>query len=886
MATNENNNKEFVLDQNTPLEPAANVHGLLAVTKTGESGAVGLETIATEAGKKIGEAVKVTGTELPKLGEANKIATIYGGEAGKIMSFNGTALPAIGANKVASFFWDGSLETWEKIDEVNVKGDKGVSGQGKLILWSTDHVDAESGQKGYMENDQVRDSNGVTYVSLKDGNTSALSVTADWLSIGIVVDQIFDKTSDNAISPKALLPIIALDNSKDLTGKLNEGAYWDLQSERVVGNANYCYSDNIDVKDLDRVLVSLVIGGGNGIALFNDNKQVISKINNETLGVPSDSQIENVEIDVSSASSLLFSSKINAVNKVTTDSSFTKIITHTELLKKWEVSDLTNIYGSLQDNKDKKVLPNGTDFDDFAWDHSNKINVEENDVLDLNLRGDGSAVMVLFFTSDNTTKVLKTFNENIENIKAKVTIPEKGQVIIQNRKYEYTGKDLYANLLKNNRETDAAELYSEIEDLKKNRDSSDKFTGRDLYLERPDFFRLDLTGSLPVRVEEPIDTTTLDAKILFNNRVMLYCDVDATIQGHGSATYTMKGLTLDFKNKEGKSVAIQFGNMVSADSYHLKAYATDRTHTRDVGSGRLWRDMINQLPYPLSKVNNKAYTTKKGGKTADIDILNAQYFTDGIPCEVYLNGGFYGLYTMRLKKNRDNYALNRDNLNHIFLDSATYSAYLSQPFKASDWEVKSPRMAGYVDQGEIPNETVLANINRLFNFTRWFNSNNSFNPNHVDYIVLEHWLCWYIHAELIGNVDTDGNNYNIFTWNSSLFTITPYDMDLTIGLNAWNGYIIEETKSGYLINHDIWGNFRTSYLAQIKALYKKMRESGFISTTNIVNYYVNQGKCIPRKVYEENRKKWASIWNNDEPNIEQIGLWISSRITYLDSVWL
>ncbi|WP_336828523.1 hypothetical protein [Sphingobacterium multivorum] len=51
----------------------------------------------------------------------------------------------------------------------------GQDGQGLLPLFDSSKVG------GYMKDAQVRDADGVAYVSLKDNNTSALSIVADWL---------------------------------------------------------------------------------------------------------------------------------------------------------------------------------------------------------------------------------------------------------------------------------------------------------------------------------------------------------------------------------------------------------------------------------------------------------------------------------------------------------------------------------------------------------------------------------------------------------------------------------------------------------------------------------------------------------------------------------
>lgn len=123
---------------------------------------------------------------------------------------------------------------------------------------------------------------------------------------------------------------------------------------------------------------------------------------------------------------------------------------------------------------------------------------------------------------------------------------------------------------------------------------------------------------------------------------------------------------------------IKFGDMISADSFHLKAYATDTTHTRDIGSARIWRDMISQLDYPQNKVNNMEISLSLTTNENEAYNQDAKYYTEGFPVRVFLNGVFFGLYTMRNKKTRENYSLNNKNKKHIFLDSATYTAYLNR----------------------------------------------------------------------------------------------------------------------------------------------------------------------------------------------------------------
>lgn len=89
--------------------------------------------------------------------------------------------------------------------------------------------------------------------------------------------------------------------------------------------------------------------------------------------------------------------------------------------------------------------------------------------------------------------------------------------------------------------------------------------------------------------------------------IYLQANVELSIQGQGSAFDKKKNFTLDVLNSEGKSLAIKFGDMIAADSFHLKGFYRDPSHFRDQGGYRFWKSMIETLDYPYCKVNNDTY---------------------------------------------------------------------------------------------------------------------------------------------------------------------------------------------------------------------------------------------------------------------------------------
>lgn len=423
-------------------------------------------------------------------------------------------------------------------------------------------------------------------------------------------------------------------------------------------------------------------------------------------------------------------------------------------------------------------------------------------------------------------------------------------------------------------------------------DGLDIYSGTFLCLPRPNFAVLRFEGEMPTDETDARTPTTLTVTMRTGLETEFKSKCQLSIQGHGSVYYAKKGYTIDFLNSEDEALEIKFGDMPAVDSFHLKAYATDMTHTRGLSAPQLWRQMLASLDYPKNLVNNLALNLSTTQKKNQVFCADAKYSEDGFPCEVYLNGNFFGLYTLKLKKSRQNYAMDKSNSSCIFLDSTTtYSAFLSQAFDYTDWELRNPKISGYEEGGEITDAEVLANIERLFTF---LNGLSTMYAEHADYIVLDHWLCWYILCELVTHRDTNGNNYELLTWDATHWSILPYDMDNTVGLNAWNNYTVETSVTGWTVasqpagagDKNWWGTFRTVYASELSSLYTKLRESGIITIENLTKIYKGRASFIPQDVYAADLKKWGTIWTNGMPTIQQTIAVLESRISYLDSQWL
>lgn len=410
-------------------------------------------------------------------------------------------------------------------------------------------------------------------------------------------------------------------------------------------------------------------------------------------------------------------------------------------------------------------------------------------------------------------------------------------------------------------------------------------TNETIYLDKPSFIELWFTGELPTDLSDERKPTSLRCKFKKEGIVIFECNCTLSIQGHGSTNYAKKGYTFEPYNEKGKALSIKFGDMIATDSFQLKAYATDTLHCRDLGGYALWHDMIEHLDYPYNKFNNIPLTLDKEYNKDAINIEDAFYAPKGFNCACYLNEEFLGLYTLKLKKTRQNYAMFKNNKKQIFLDTYNYKGYFNKGFSADGWEVKNPKIKGYEAGGEISDTEVLSSITRFFDFTKDFGTQKA---NVDEFMVLPHWLVFIIFEEILHSKDINGNNYNVLTWDGLHWSIIPWDIDITLGLDAWNFLVKTDDAyfQGSVFIDDILKDMRTEYESQIKELYTKWRNEGFLSVLNISKYFKRQIVSVPRYVYEKDFQKWGAIWTNGNPSYEQLVDAISRRLKWLDTQWL
>ncbi|MCE9802231.1 CotH kinase family protein [Raoultella ornithinolytica] len=360
--------------------------------------------------------------------------------------------------------------------------------------------------------------------------------------------------------------------------------------------------------------------------------------------------------------------------------------------------------------------------------------------------------------------------------------------------------------------------------------------------------------------------------------------VDLEIQGQGTASNASRlklNHNLDLYNSKGKSVALKIADWRETEKLVLKAYVTERTHLRDTAGAELWRQCRRAHSYPGSLIYGAEVLDQLADNSDVRWATDAVCSTQGVPVSYTVGGQFYGLYTLRTKKDRSNYLLKKKIQTHIWLQSdytlnGKYVDWFNFDYGA--WEIANPD--GF-DAGVVPPAgSVKTAVDR---FWSWLSDCNGgaqvFSLTYQDYIDLDNWMDFLLAAEMMRHSDGVNNNTIMNTWDGAKWYIHIYDMDWTFGAAVTSGAALSPTGRIYT-NVGLFKFIYNQMQPQLKARYAELRQAGVFSMRNFESLFLGLNNTIPYSWHDDDEALWGLI---DTANPLWILSWLKQRLAYFDS---
>ena len=351
-----------------------------------------------------------------------------------------------------------------------------------------------------------------------------------------------------------------------------------------------------------------------------------------------------------------------------------------------------------------------------------------------------------------------------------------------------------------------------------------------------------------------------------------FCKIN--VQGSSSAVYPKKNWTIAMYNDAAMNskFSLSVNNSIYTNEWVYKANYIDASMMRNVAAYRLWKEMEKvRVGYPkrdieksYDQVGNNGFDTKATG------------VPDGYPCELYINGEWYGIGTFNLGKKKENYNINDALPNHIQIETAYRQMDFTNLILGEDYNFRSPKNVTSVAQNAVtqfmqvaaaPDAEFKTNVPLLFDLA-----------NLIDY---------YILCQILFLPDNLGNNIMLTRWNYK-FIFFPYDLDNAWGLN-WDGTYLFPTNLDPVASKpdlpsgtiNFWNKVKFNFKDEIKARYLELKKDA-ISLNNLYLIIKDIEVHFGQNKYRQEFLKWANPSVNFSSPF-QILDWYNLRLQWCDT---
>ena len=409
-------------------------------------------------------------------------------------------------------------------------------------------------------------------------------------------------------------------------------------------------------------------------------------------------------------------------------------------------------------------------------------------------------------------------------------------------------------------------------------------------------------------------------QVEFFDMVGNYFKKPAMISGQGNSTMNdpMKSIALDLFDSEvgDDAFAVKFGDWVSQDSYHIKAFYKDCLKSIQPIAYTIGEKMTDFLKCRSNRNQSKisSITDNGGCGTAKYDWnIGAKCMPQQFPIEVFRNGEYYGLCVLSLKKHRANYSMDKKEYEDVLIDHIGSMTWIDDSPNWNAMEIRNPKtlicMDGSEYDGDSPKELIDSSAEGIYDASNKDHVNTAktknvilkanksllevINAESVDdkkkiykkYFDFENALCYAIFCELTYNIDGYINNcqVSIYSHKDEDGNTIPkigfniYDCDSCLG-KSWSGTLWSMSTSSIVLsksnNHPL-RILPELFFDELKAAYKQLRDAKVIdydSISEIVDDWIGR---IGYDALVRQNNKWGSpsysnSWNLNADNWKQI----------------
>ena len=383
--------------------------------------------------------------------------------------------------------------------------------------------------------------------------------------------------------------------------------------------------------------------------------------------------------------------------------------------------------------------------------------------------------------------------------------------------------------------------------------------------------RLELTGDIwGINKKSKV---TLDAAFSGQNKEF-NCYAIMTLQGHSTLDLNKPNFTIRFyDDHEGNAKhKLIFNDWQKEHKYILKADYYDVTQCRNIVGARLWR----------------AVTASRENLHPRIAALPTLGASDGFPVSVWLNGDFFGLYTMCLHKDDDLYGMEKGEREAILIcnanseDEAEFRALAELDEEGvHNWEMEFCGTEDYTWAKD--------GFNSLIDFVM-YSSDEEFRTGLSEYLDVDAAIDYLIFIYAMGLTHSGTKDLVMLNY-GDVWIPSAYDMDEAFGMMpkgrgtyAPDVFLPACVDGVWTSDTDslLWDRLLQNYGEEIKARYKELRKDA-LSDENILSVVDTFIGEIPETLYLRDAECYPGRLSASDMTL-QIHHYLSKRLSLLDGI--
>ena len=357
-----------------------------------------------------------------------------------------------------------------------------------------------------------------------------------------------------------------------------------------------------------------------------------------------------------------------------------------------------------------------------------------------------------------------------------------------------------------------------------------------------------------------------------------------SVQGDSSRKYPKKNFKTKFFTDSNYKEKLKWkpkSNWQANSKFNFKANWIDATQARNLVNAQ----MIEKATAitPMEKLDE----TKA--------LLNTQGLgqMEGVPVEVYLADGYYGLFTLNTKKDDKTFGMDSDNPKHEVISVELADHVFRDPQATIDEK-------NYLTEiHDAPSANVKSNFEKLVQFINQ-STPDDFVKHLGDYIDVKSCINTMLYGILSKEYDYYSKSCLLCTWNDgAYFYMVPYDLDSTWGL-FWNGSRIVEdgndpwfdfeglvkdpNQESFISNHGqnrLFERIYEHFKPEVKKQYDLLRSTVW-KNSDIIQAFKHFIDEIPEAAFEHEQQKWTALPSAKITDFAQIQNFIIQRGNAMD----